>query len=141
MFYLILAIDFLLLGLVVVFVIRLARASPEKRKEMLRPSRKTILIFAGTIVAVFLISGAVIFSFFGTIGICATLATRDYLKGQFGPRDSWSIALSEHIERSKKPAAGVYQIHYQYGEKEGSLVAEYFEQDGKLVFKITPKDK
>ena len=141
MFYLILAIDLLLLSLVATFVVRLARACPEKRKEMLRPSKKTILIFTGMFVAVVLTSGAAIFSFFGITGIRATWAAKDYLREQFGARDSWDIALSEHVERSKKPAAGAYQVHYRYGDKEGSLVVDYFERDGKLVFEITPKDK
>jgi hypothetical protein len=45
------------------------------------------------------------------------------------------------VERSRKPETGFYQVHYRYGEKEGDLMAEYFERDGKLAFKITPKEK
>lgn len=141
MFYLILAIDLLVLGLVATFVVRFARASAEKRGQMLRPSKRTVLIFAGILLVLLVASGAWVFSFFGTTGIRATWAVEDYLREQFGARDSWHIELSEHVERSKEPTAGVYEVHYRYGEKEGSLVADYFERDGKLVFKITPKNR
>jgi hypothetical protein len=141
MFYLILAIALLLVGLVAGFIVRFVRASAEKRTEMLRPRRKTILIFAGAVVAVFLATSAATLSILGLTSVRVSSAASDYLREQFGTRDHWSIQVSDHVERSKKPAAGSYHVHYHYGEKEGLLLAEYFEREGKLVFKFTPEDK
>jgi hypothetical protein len=141
MFYLILAIDLVALGAAAALIVRLVRAPAERRKQMLRPKPKTILICAAGTVAVFLLTTAAILSHLGLAAISATSAAEDYLKAQFGPRDTSRIEVTGHIERSKKPAVGVYQIRYRYGEKEGALVAEYFERDGKLVFNISPKDR
>ena len=141
MFYIILVINLAILGLVVALAVRLFRASPEKRSVMLRPTKKTILTVIGASFALFVIVAVVVFSFFGVTGIRVTGATKDYLRAQYGPTNAWRIELSSHVERSKKPESGVYQLHYRYGEKEGDLVAEYFERDGKLVFEITPKQK
>jgi hypothetical protein len=140
MVYLILAANLLILTLVARFVMRLWRASPDKRKEMLRPRKRTVLIFAGLFVAVFLVISTAMISFFGFTGIRAGWAARAYLREQFGARDRWGIQLTHHVVRSKKPQAGVYQANYRYGERKGILEVEYFERDGKLVFKITPKD-
>ena len=141
MFYVILVINLAILGLVVALAVRLFRASPEKRSAMLRPKKKTILFAAGTFAVFFIVVGAVIFSAFGTAGISVTSAAKDYLREQYGPVDTWTIDLSDHVERSQKPESGLYQIHYRYGDKEGDLVVEYFERDGKLAFKITPRQK
>ena len=141
MFYVILAINLTLLGLLATFVVRLIRASPEVRREMLRVKRRTVVIIAGAFVVTLLAVGVLVFSTFGLTGIRAVSAAKDYLHEQYGDRDTWDIQLSDHIEHSKKPETGVYHLHYQYGEKEGFLVAEYFERDGKLTFKITPKPK
>ena len=116
-------------------------SSDLKRADMVRPKKKTILTVVGVSVAAFVAIGVLIFSFFGVTGIHATSAAKNYLREQYGPRDIWEISLSEHVERSKKPEAGLYQLHYRYGEKEGDLVVEYFERDGKLAFKITPKER
>ena len=141
MIYVILAAQLAVLGLIAVFVVRLFRAKPEQRPNMMRPKRKPILIVVGASVAAFVVVGGLIFFFFGPTGVRATSAAKDYLGERYGPRDTWEISLSEHVERSKKPEAGFYRLHYRYGEKEGDLVAEYFERDGKLAFNITPREK
>ena len=141
MIYLILAVDLLLLSLVAGLAVRFLRASPERRKEMLRPRMKNVLISVAAVVALFLVTCAACFSLIGLTGMRATSAAKDYLQERFGARDSWSIGVLEHVERSKKPEAVAYRIHYRYGEKEGTLLAEYVERDGKLVFKISPEDK
>jgi hypothetical protein len=141
MFYVVLLVQLAVLALIVAAAVRWFRVKPEQRSVIVRQKKKAILVAIGASVVVFVAISAAIFSFFGVTGIRATSAAKDYLRDQYGPRDAWEISLSGRVERSKKPEAGSYQIHYLYGEKQGDLVAEYFERDGKLAFKITPKEK
>lgn len=143
MVYFILAVNLAVLALIIVFVIRLVRASKEKRSEMLgiqKNKRAIILLSSVFAVAVLAIAGA-FFYFVGTTGMGAGSAAKNYLEAQYGPSATWELSWGAHIERSKKPAAGTYEIGYQYGGKSGLLVVEYTEQEGKMTYKVTPKQK
>jgi len=140
MIYVILAVQLALLGLIVTFIVRWFRTTPEKRADI-RPTKKTVLFVVGTSVVGFLALGSMIVYFFGIIGIRVTSAAKDYLRTQYGPTSSWEISILEHIEYSKKPEAGIYRLHFRYGEKEGDLLAEYIRRDGKLEIDIPPLKK
>ena len=143
MVYLILAVNLAVLALVIFFVIRLVRASKEKRSEMLgiRKNKRAIILLSSVFVAATVIIAGAFFFFVGTTGMRAGSAAKNYLEEQYGPSATWELSWGEHIERSKKPAAGTYEIGYQYGGKSGYLVVEYTEHEGKMTYKVTPKQK
>jgi hypothetical protein len=140
MFYPLLTVDLLLLVLGTIFAVRLVRATPEMRKEMVRLKKSTVILFAGVVVVALIAVSVLVLSSFGLTGIRAVAASKSYLRDKYGVRDSWNIRLAEHIERTKKPEAGVYQISYEYGEKKGQLVVEYYERNGKLAFEVRSQE-
>lgn len=143
MVYLILAVNLAVLVLFVVFVIRLVRASKEKRSEMLdiRKNKRAIIFLAFVFVVIALTVAGSFFFLVGTTGMHAGRAAKNYLKEQYGPSATWELSWGEHIKRSEKPAAGTHEIDYHYAGKSGSLVVEYAEHGGKITYKVTPKQK
>lgn len=143
MVYLILAVNLAVLALIVVFAIRFLRAPKEKRSEMLgiQKNKRAIILLASVFMAVAIVIAGTFFFFVGTTGMGAGSAAKDYLEGQYGPSATWEISWGAHIERSKKPAAGTHEIDYRYAGKTGSLLVEYVERDGKITYKVTPKQK
>lgn len=142
MIYLFLTVVLVVFGLMVTAALRVFRASSPERSEMLlQPRKKTVGFMAGLVVTSLVAAGAMIYSLFWSASGRAIDAAKDYLEAQHGRQSTWRITAGNHIERSKTPPAGSYQIHYRFGEETGDLVAEYFERDGKLVFKIIPREK
>lgn len=143
MVYLILAVNLAVLGLAAAFVVRLFRASKEERGAMLsfQKNKRAILLISSVFVAFALILGGFFISLVGTTGIRAGSAAKDFLREKYGQSATWELSLGKHIEHSKKPAAGSYEVDYQYAGKRGVLVVEYAERDGRLAFRVTPKEK
>jgi len=143
MVYLILAVNLAVLALIVVFAIRFIRAPKEKRSEMLgvRKNKRAIIVVSSGFVAIALIVAGAFFFFVGTTGMHAGSAAKDYLEEQYGPSATWELSYGVHTERSKKPAVGTYEIGYHYAGKIGFLLVEYAEHDGKITYKVSPKQK
>lgn len=143
MFYLILTVNLVILALLAAFVVRFIRAPKEKRSEMFGflQNRRAIIVLVSGFIAFTLIGGGAFFFLVGTTGIRAGSAAKDYLREKFGASQTWELSLGDHTERSKKPAAGTYEVEYRYDKKSGVLLVEYSEIDGKLAFKVTPKEK
>lgn len=140
---LILAVNLAVLGLIAAFVIRLVRASKEKRGEMLsfRRNKRAIILLSSVFVALVVVVGGAFVFLFGTTGVRAGSAAKDYLREKYGQSETWRLSLGKHVERSKKPEAGSYEVNYRYAGKRGVLLVEYAESDGKLAFKVSPKEK
>ena len=143
MVYLILAVNLAVLALIVVFAMRFIRAPKEKRSEMLgiQKNKRAIILLASVFVAIALVVGGAFFFFVGTTGMRAGSVAKDYLEEKYGPSETWELSYGEHTEQSKKPAVGTYEIGYHYAGKSGFLVVEYAERDGKITYKVTPKQK
>lgn len=143
MVYLILAVNLAVLALFIFFVIRFVRASKVKRSAMLgiRKNKRAIILLSSVFAAAFLAIAGTFFFLVGTTGMRAGSAAKEYLKEQYGPSATWELSWGEHIERSKKPAAGTHEIDYHYAGKSGSLLVEYAEHDGKIAYKVTLKQK
>ena len=142
MVYLILAVNLAVLGLIAAFVTRLVRASKVERGEMLgfQKYKRAIILLSSVFVAAVLVVGCVFFFLVGTTGIRAGSAAKDFLREKYGQSETWELSLGKHIERSKKPEAGSYEVDYQYAGKRGVLLVEYAESDGRLAFKVSPKE-
>jgi len=143
MFYLILALNLAVLALVAAFVIRLARASKEGKGEILsvQKNKRAIIFGLSVFVAIALIVGGAFFFLVGTTGIHAGSAAKDFLREKYGASETWELSFGQHTERSKKPASGNYEISYLYAGKSGVLSVEYTEHDGKISYRVTPKER
>jgi hypothetical protein len=124
---------------IVLKVVRFAQSSPEKRREIFTP--KGGLRIAGSIMVLLALSVGVFLFVFGTASFGAMSAAKDYLREQFGPSASWSVAVHEHTKASTHPRKGSYQMTYKYGKERGALSVEYTEEGGELIYKITPSEK
>ena len=132
MVYVILLLNLVVFGLLAVFIIRFVRSSPEARRAVLRPTKRSVLI----VVSVFglVIAGIItlLVLTFGVAGFRVSNAAKRHLESQYGVASSWSIQLSNHIERSENPKSGSYHISYVYGTQTGAMDADYFELDGQF---------
>jgi hypothetical protein len=142
MFYAFLALDFAVICVLIAIVVRMVRAPrPENRDDARRAKRRSVLYLAGAFSALAIVTASLAIAFVGVTGIRATFAAKNYLRERYGGRDSYSIEVTDHVERSTKPASGTFHFKYRYGELQGVLVAEYVERDGKLVFNFVPNNQ
>ncbi len=143
MIYLILAVSLVVLCLIAAIVLRLLRASKEKRGEVLSlpKNKRAIILLSSVFVALALVAGSFFVLTAGTTGIRAGSAAKDFLREKYGPSPTWELAIGRHIEHCKEPEAGSYEVDYQYAGKRGALLVEYAERDGTFAFKVTPKEE
>jgi hypothetical protein len=137
MFYGIVAAQLLLLVVITLFAVRWFRSQSVERRASLLPGKRFVFL----IVTACLLAGALVFAGFGITGIRVTGAVKEHLRAQFGESSTWEITLSKHVVTSEEPRAGNYRVRYRYGEREGDLVAEYTERDGKLQIAILPYEE
>jgi hypothetical protein len=131
---LILILVLLVFGLFAVHVVRFRRSSPEQRREIFRFKAlwPSLLLLAGLWAA---IGGAILYQLVGTATGGAFLAAHAHLREQYGWQFRWHLNLSLNREEAE---AGRFRIAYTYGIREGVLLVELRERDGKNAYTVTP---